>query len=137
MIVPLGPESMATVGGVVSTSNVWVATSELLAASVAFTRKVYGPSVRGAPGVSLLPGPEHAPKLGVPVSIEHWKDTGPTESVALKVNVGAGSLVNPVGPLSTDTLGSVESSTYVTEPEGVDNVEEQAETLFPGSVAVA
>ena len=66
---------------------------------------------RSAPGVSLSPGPEHAPKLGAPVSIEHSKVTGPTPSVALKVKVGVVSLVSPVGPLSTDTFGAVESST--------------------------
>jgi hypothetical protein len=38
--------------------------------------------------VSLSPGPEQARKLGVPPSIEHWKATGPTASLPLKVNVG-------------------------------------------------
>jgi hypothetical protein len=61
--------------------------------------------------VSLSPGPEHAPKFAVPVSIEHWKVTGPTVSVALKVKVGVMSFVSPVGPLSIDTFGRVESST--------------------------
>ena len=111
LIVPVGPESMATDGGVPSTSKVCVAVAELEAASVAFTRKVYGPSVSAVPGVSLSPGPEHAPKLGVPVSIEHSKVTGPTPSVALKVKVGVVSLVSPVGPPSTVTSGTVESST--------------------------
>ena len=58
----------------------------------------------------MFPGPEQGPKLGAPVSIEHWKSIGPTASVALKENVGVVSLVIPVGPLSTDGTGGVESS---------------------------
>ena len=91
--------------------NERVATAELPAASVACTLKVCEPAARGLEGVSLLPGPEQAPKLAVPVSIEHWKVIGPTASVALKVNVGLVSVVVPLGPLSTLTSGGIESST--------------------------
>ncbi len=85
--------------------NARVATAELPAASVPSTLKMCAPPASGLEGVSLLPGPEQAPKLGVPVSIEHWKVIGPTASVALKVKVGVVAVVVPLGPLSTLTTG--------------------------------
>ena len=53
--------------------------------------------------MSLLPGPEQAEKFVAPVSIEHLKVTGPTASLALKVNVGVLSVMVPVGPELTLT----------------------------------
>ena len=61
--------------------------------------------------MSLVPGPEQAEKLAVPVSIEHLKVIGPTASVPLKVKVGVLFVVVPVGPESTLTWGGIESST--------------------------
>lgn len=64
--------------------------------------------------MSLFPGPEHAPKLGVPVSIEHLNvitSAGGKASVAWNVNEGVVSPVTPLGPLSIVACGAVESST--------------------------
>jgi hypothetical protein len=57
-----------------------------------------------------VPVPEHVPKLGVPVSIEHSKLAPASE---LKEKVGVESLVRPDGPESMLTAGGVESTVQV------------------------
>ena len=87
-----------------------VATAELPAASVPWALKMCAPPASGLEGVSLSPGPEHPPKLAVPVSIEHRNVTGPCASVPLKVKVGRVSVIVPVGPESIATEGGVPST---------------------------
>ena len=93
-------------GAVVSTSKPRVATAWFVAASVARTRKVWGPSASGAAGVWELES-EQGPKEGVPVSIEHSKEAPGSE---LKPKVGDGSLVRSIGPESIWTTGGIVST---------------------------
>ena len=55
-----------------------------------------------------VPGPEHAPQSGVPVSIEHSKVEPDSEEWNSKV--GVASLVRPVGPESIVATGAVVST---------------------------
>jgi hypothetical protein len=57
-----------------------------------------------------VPLPEHGPKFGLPVSIEHSKLVPASE---LKVKVGVGSFVRPEGPESIVTVGGVVSTVQV------------------------
>ena len=61
----------------------------------------------GLDGVEA-PGPEQGPKLGVPVSIEHWKLEPASEE--WKVKVGVALDVGPEDPESIVVSGGAESS---------------------------
>ena len=101
LVGPVGPPSIATVGGSVSTvkSRVWVVVSGK--SSVARTRNVQSPSASG-PSVWLL-AVVQGPKSSMPWSTEHSMVVAFS---TVNPNVGDDSLVGPSGPLSIVTVGA-------------------------------
>ena len=108
LVGPCGPEVIVVFGAWVSTvkeraAGLW---SVFVAASVARTWKVWGPSESAVAGVWVAPGPLQGAKA--PESKRHWKLA--PGSLEEKPKVGVESLVGLEGPESMVVCGAVESS---------------------------